>query len=151
MGHEMGHFVLGHVLRLVVILCLTVTLGFYLAHRLADALIHRYRARFGFDSLADVAALPLLTLILNASVFVVTPAVLVYARHMEHAADRFSLDLTHDNHALATAFVKLQEDNLSVPRPHPVLVFFRSSHPPLGDRIDFANTYHPWRGGSPQP
>ena len=47
------------------------------------------------------------------------------------------------------AFVKLQEENLGVPRPHPLLVLFRSSHPPLGDRIDFANAYRPWETGAP--
>ena len=151
MGHEMGHYVLGHMWRLIGLALMTTVVGLYLAHRLADALIRRFRSRFGFDSLADVAALPLLALLLNVATFVVTPAVLFYVRHTEHEADRFSLDLTHDNHATASAFVKLQEDNLSVPRPHPVVVFFRASHPPLGERIDFANTYHPWRDPPPQP
>jgi hypothetical protein len=26
---------------------------------------------------------------------------------------------------------------------------FRESHPPLGERIDFANQYHPWTTGQP--
>jgi Zn-dependent protease with chaperone function len=151
MGHEMGHYVLGHVWRFIVLTCLVVVAGLYLVHLLAHALISRFRTRFGFDSLADVAAFPLLSLILGLATFVLTPAVLAYARHAEHQADRFSLDLTHDNHAMATAFVKLQQDNLSVPRPHPILVFLRASHPSLGDRIDFANTYHPWRDPSPRP
>jgi Zn-dependent protease with chaperone function len=150
MGHEMGHYVLGHVWRFLVITCLVVWVGLYLAHRVTDALIERFRTRFGFDSLADVAAFPLLSLILGAAGFVLTPAVLAYSRHAEHEADRFSLELTHDNHAMATAFVKLQEDNLAIPRPHPILVFLRASHPTLGDRIDFANDYHPWRD-RPQP
>jgi hypothetical protein len=52
-----------------------------------------------------------------------------------------------DNHAAATAFVKLQQNNLSHPRPGPLFVWWRGSHPSLGDRIDFANGYRPWEAG----
>ena len=48
-----------------------------------------------------------------------------------------------------TAFVKLQTDVLAIPRPGLLNVLWRQSHPPLGERIDFANTYHPWRDGAP--
>ena len=43
------------------------------------------------------------------------------------------------------AFVKLQEENLSNPRPGLLYTLFRSTHPSIGDRIDFCNSYHPWR------
>jgi hypothetical protein len=47
------------------------------------------------------------------------------------------------------AFVKLQQENLSKPRPGRLYKFWRASHPPLGERIDFANTYRPWERGEP--
>ena len=47
------------------------------------------------------------------------------------------------------AFVKLQTDALGVPRPGLLYKIWRESHPPLGERIDFANDYHPWRDGRP--
>jgi Zn-dependent protease with chaperone function len=68
---------------------------------------------------------------------------------MEHEADRFALELTQDGHAAATAFVKLQQTNLANPRPGPLYVWWRGSHPSLGERIDFANTYRPWDRGEP--
>ena len=58
-------------------------------------------------------------------------------------ADRFGLDLTRDNHAAATAFVALQRQNLAVPRPGLLYKIFRASHPPIGERVDFINTYRP--------
>jgi Zn-dependent protease with chaperone function len=149
MGHEMGHFVLGHVHKRILLASLTVFLSLYVAHRSADGLIRRHRARFGFDRLSDVAALPLIILLTNGLALAVSPIFLAYSRHIEHEADRFGLEITRDNHAAATAFVKLQYENLGVPRPHPLVVFLRSSHPPLGDRIDFANNYRPWETGAP--
>ena len=65
------------------------------------------------------------------------------------AAHRFALELTRNNHAAATTFVRLQEENLSVPRPGPFFKLWRGSHPSLGDRVDFANHYRPWQAGQP--
>jgi hypothetical protein len=45
--------------------------------------------------------------------------------------------------------VKLQLDNLSNPRPHWLLRVLRADHPPLGERIDFCNSYRPWEQGQP--
>jgi Zn-dependent protease with chaperone function len=77
------------------------------------------------------------------------PAVLAFSRYQEHEADRFALELTRNNYAGATTFVRLQEENLSVPRPGPIFEFWRGSHPSLGDRVDFANHYRPWDTGEP--
>jgi STE24 endopeptidase len=149
MGHEMGHYALGHVPRTIAFASVMILLTLYLAHRSADGMIRRWSGRFGFDRLSDVASLPLIILLTNAFSLLVGPAFLGYSRHIEHEADRFALEITRDNHDLAMAFVKLQKENLGVPRPNPVVVFFRSSHPTLGDRIDFANTYEPWEHGEP--
>ncbi|HEX7794602.1 MAG TPA: hypothetical protein VF456_09640, partial [Vicinamibacterales bacterium] len=47
------------------------------------------------------------------------------------------------------AFVKLQEDALGNPWPGPLFKLWRADHPPLGERIEFSNDYHPWRDGAP--
>ena len=79
----------------------------------------------------------------------VIPISLAYNRYNEHEADRFSLEIMQNNHAAAMAFVKLQEENLAVPRPGWLYKIWRSSHPTLGDRIDFCNNYRPWEKGKP--
>ena len=79
----------------------------------------------------------------------IAPAELAFTRHLEHEADRFALEITQTNHSAGTAFVKLQEDALANPRPGLLFKLWRSSHPPLGERIDFGNDYHPWREGGP--
>jgi Zn-dependent protease with chaperone function len=74
---------------------------------------------------------------------------LAYSRYQEHEADQFALDLTHANHSGALSFVTLQQENLSNPRPGLFYKCFRSTHPSIGDRIDFCNAYHPWRSDGP--
>ena len=44
--------------------------------------------------------------------------------------------------------MKLQEDALGNPWPGPLFKLWRASHPPLGERIEFSNDYHPWRDGA---
>ena len=149
MGHEMGHYVLGHVWKTIVALSLLILVTLYLAHRTAGYFLSRFGARFGFRQLSDFAALPLLILLSNVFSLAVSPALLAWSRHQEHEADRFGLEITHDNHDAATAFVKLQEENLGVPRPGLLYKLWRSSHPPIGERIDFCNEYRPWERGEP--
>jgi STE24 endopeptidase len=149
MAHEMGHYVLGHLWRSIVALCLMSLFTLWLAHRTAGSLIRRFKHRFGFEELADVAALPLIVLLLNVFGFASVPAANAYSRHIEHEADRFGLEITRDSHAAATAFVKLQVQNLAVPRPGMLWQLWRASHPVLGERVDFANDYKPWEKGEP--
>jgi STE24 endopeptidase len=149
MGHEMGHYVLGHVWQLIGFFSLLVMATLYAIHLTAGWLIARYRDRIGFANLGDIASLPLVLLLFGVYGLVVTPAATGFSRHAEHEADRFGLEITRNNHAAATAFVKLQTDNLAVPRPNRLMVLFRENHPPLGDRIDFSNEYRPWESGAP--
>jgi Zn-dependent protease with chaperone function len=149
-GHELGHYVLGHVVVSIFVSWGLLLLGLYGAHRTADLLLSRFGGRFGFTQLSDVASLPLLMLLLSVFSLVIGPATLALSRYHEHEADRFALELTHDNHGGASAFVALQRQNLAVPRPGWLFKLFRASHPPIGERVDFMNTYRPWAHGEPE-
>ncbi len=149
MGHEMGHYVLGHVWKLILFSSALIMAVLYAIHLVVGWLINRYGRRFGFRELADVASLPLILLLFGASSLIVAPVALAVQRSFEHEADRFGLEITRDNHAAATAFVKLQQENLGVPRPGRLYVWWRASHPPLGERIDFSNDYRPWETNAP--
>jgi len=149
MGHEMGHYALGHVWYLVAFQTLLIMSSLYAAYRTAGAVLSRWGARFGFTTLADIASLPLILILINVFSLVVQPLALAFTRHIEHEADRFGLEITETSHSAGTAFVKLQQDALVVPRPGLLYKLWRESHPPLGERIDFTNDYHPWREGQP--
>ena len=147
MAHEMGHFVLGHTLMFIFGAAVLITVSLYVVHRTAGSLIARFSRQFGFSDLSDVASFPLLLLLGSIVSLVLVPALLALSRYQEHEADRFALELTRDNHAAATTFVRLQEENLSIPRPGTWYMLWRGSHPSLGERVDFANHYRPWEDG----
>jgi STE24 endopeptidase len=144
-AHELGHYVLGHIWTSILLSSALAILGLLGAHILSSFVLAHFSARMGFVRLSDVASLPLLMLLLSLLSMAIEPAMLAFSRYHEHEADRFALDLTHDNHDAATAFVALQQKNLAVPRPGPLFRFFRASHPSIGERIDFINSHHPWR------
>jgi len=147
MGHEMGHYVLGHVVKGIALFATIIIIGFYLIHRTAGWVLQRFGKRFGFTELSDIASLPLIALMFGAFTLVISPILLAYSRHQEHEADRFGLEITQDNYSCASAFAVLQKEDLGVPRPGTFYKIFRANHPVLGDRIDFCNDYHPWREG----
>ncbi len=149
MGHEVGHFVLRHTLTAILGATLLVTLALYVVHRVAGWAIARFRTRFGFDRLDDVASLPLLLLVGSVVGLAATPAALAFSRWQEREADRFGLELTRDNQAAARAFVRLHDENLGVPRTGLLFRLWRGSHPDPADRIEFSNRYRPWVHGEP--
>lgn len=149
MGHEMGHYVLGHVWKGILFAAFLILITLFLAYKTSNLLIKRYGLRWGFSELSDPAAFPLILLIISVFSLLVSPLTLAYSRYAEHEADRFAIEITRDNQAGATAFVKLQTENLSNPRPGAIVKFLRASHPPIGERVDFCNSYKPWETGEP--
>ena len=147
MGHEIGHYVLRHVLLGILFSSALTFLGLYIFYRVNGRLIGRFKARFGFDRLSDIASWPFILLFFTIGNLALDPFILAFSRHLEHEADRFALEITRDNHADATASIKLQIQNLSVPRPGLFYELWRASHPSVGERIDFANAYKPWQKG----
>jgi Zn-dependent protease with chaperone function len=76
------------------------------------------------------------------------------SRHYEHQADQFGLEVAYGivadpNAAEARAFQVLGEDDLADPDPDPFIKFWLYTHPPLDERIHFANAYKPWAEGKP--
>lgn len=149
MGHEMGHYVLNHIWKMLAIFSVLIAVMLYAVHRTAGAVIAWAHARFGFTELSDVASLPLIMLLFSLASFIASPLALGVTRHFEHEADRFGLEITRTNRAAALSFVRLQQDNLANPRPHWLVRLFRASHPTVAERIEFANTYRPWETGQP--
>jgi STE24 endopeptidase len=149
MGHEMGHYALNHVAQGLILSSIGSILALYLIHRVANSLIGRFGERFGFSQLSDVASVPLILFLAQITMLLGSPVINGFSRHMEHEADRFALEITRTNHAAANGFAKLQEDNLSIPYPGWLMTFWRSTHPPIGERIDFCNAYRPWVTGEP--
>jgi Zn-dependent protease with chaperone function len=148
-GHEMGHYVLGHVAQGIAVSSVLVLGGLWLANRLTRWAIARFGARLGVRDLRELEALPLLMSVATSLSLVLTPIGFAFSRHMEHEADRFGLELTRLNGPAASAFVKLYETNKGVPQPAPLYRIFRATHPSMADRVAFLNSYRPWASGQP--
>ena len=150
MGHEMGHYVLRHVVIGICVYSAILTLALLAIHLVASALLERSGVKLGVRGLSDPAALPLMLAIAAVLGVVIMPFALAFSRHQEHEADRFALEITRDNHACASAFVAMQASNLGYPRPDAWVVWLRYSHPSIGERVDFCNAYRPWEADDPR-
>ena len=104
----------------------------------------RWSGRFGFDDLADPASLPLIILILSVLWLTVSPLFNLFARHIEFEADRFGLELTHQNQAMGQIFANAVTRDGELSDWSPFFLVFRATHPSNAERIRFSNTYHPW-------
>ena len=147
MGHEMGHYVLWHPAKRIAFKSILILVSLYVACLLAGPVIGRFKHIWGFAAPSDFAALPLGVLAFWLFCLVDQPIDMAFSRHLDHEADRFGLELTHENHAAATAFAKLLQVGLGMPRPGIIPMIWFGSHPGIADRIEFCNTYHPWETG----
>ena len=149
MGHEMGHYVLHHMWWGLLFFSVMIFVILYLTSRTANYLLDRYKERFGFKQLSNIASYPLFILVINFYSLITAPIDNLFSRTIEHNADTFGLEITQDNQAAGEAFVVLQQSNLANPRPGLLYKIWRCSHPPLAERVDFCNTYCPWEEGKP--
>ena len=149
MAHEMGHYVLHHIWKMLAFAVAALFVVLWLAQRAVEWATGRWGRGWGFEVAHDPAAVPLLLLVLGVLAFLGTPAVNAVSRHYEHEADVFAVELTHLNDAGARAFVKFAEDSKVLPEPPAFVRFWRYSHPTLAERIRFCASYRPWLTGAP--
>jgi Zn-dependent protease with chaperone function len=141
MAHETGHYLMKHIWKFVGLFAVILFVFLFIISRTINIVIRRYGERMGFNDIADIASLPLLLLMLSLLSFVITPVFNMYGRSIEHDADEFGLELTGDGSTAASAFIKLANENLSNPSPHPFFEFWLFDHPTLSDRIAFCREY----------
>ncbi len=149
MGHEMGHYVLHHMWWGLLVYTLISIVTLFLIYLVGGWCIRRWQGRFGFSEMSNIASLPLIFLLYGIFSILLAPAGNIFSQRIEHNADTFGLELTHLNHAAGTGFVKLQMNNLGYPWPGELYMLFRASHPSIGARITYFNTYAPYCHGEP--
>ncbi len=151
-GHEMGHYVLGHIPRTIAFLWALFFVWLAAGAWILGRLFPAGMSRWGVRGLTDWASLPVLFLLVTLASEISTPLISGFVRSQEHEADRFGLEAIHglvpDSTAAATgAFQILGEANLADPDPSPFIRFWLYDHPPLAERLRFAATYDPWGKG----
>lgn len=130
-GHEIGHYVLGHVWRSVLVLSALAMLFFFLA----DRLFARFARLFGskVHDIGDPRGLPVLIFVLSFLGVFATPVSNSLIRIGESEADAYSLQMVNLPDALAGALVKTAE--YRYPRPHPLQEMLFYTHPSVERRV----------------
>jgi STE24 endopeptidase len=137
LAHELGHHV-HRDLPIGLLVESVVTLGgFYLA---SLGLTWGVEG-FGFESPADIAALPLFALVLGIYGLVTMPLSNAFSRWRERRADAYALEATGKGEAYASALTRLANQNLAEADPEDWVEFLLYSHPALSKRIAFAQRY----------
>jgi STE24 endopeptidase len=147
-GHELKHYVMGDNWKALAIVAAFLLAGFWLTDRLGRAAIRRFSRLWGFRELSDPASLPLIVFLLTFFWLAISPFFNLFARHIELEADRFGLELTHQNRAAALIFVRDAQTDLA-PDWGTFFLIFRADHPSIRTRIEFANSYKPWEQAGP--
>jgi STE24 endopeptidase len=148
LAHELGHFKHRHVaqrmlgifslslISLAVLGWLAHQSGFYLGLGVAPNLA----------APNDALALLLFMLALPPFAFFVSPLMAHFSRRHEFQADAYACAQA-DGRNLASALLKLHEDNAATLTPDPVYVRFYYSHPPASERLTALP--HPRSSGEP--
>ncbi|MFN4116772.1 MAG: M48 family metalloprotease, partial [Inhella sp.] len=93
MAHELGHYVLNHGPKMLMQFGLLILFGLLFCNAAMRGLFARYGERWGTQSVADVASLPLLSLVFSVFMLLATPVFNTIIRTQESEADRFGLHL----------------------------------------------------------
>ncbi len=142
MGHEMGHYIMNHMWYGLAMVVLFLCFALWLTNLLIHKVIRRFSARFKFDSLGDIASLPLIMIFVSVISFIFQPVTNGMSRYNEHQADIFGMENAGvSGEAAAIAFDKLAVFNLADPDPHPMVEFWFYSHPSLESRMEFVRNY----------
>jgi STE24 endopeptidase len=154
-GHEMGHYVLGHVRNTLIFVCALLLLALFLGFHLFHWMLRRWGTRWRIRGASDWASLPVLLLLFAIFSFLSEPLVNTYSRNQEHQADVYGLEVTHgillDARSVAVhSFQVMGEVDLDEPDPNRFIEFWTYTHPSTAERIAFAENYDPWDGGTPE-
>ena len=129
LGHELGHFKNGDILKNIGIMGLVMFVFFAIFGNLPDELF--LGLSLNNEPYAIIAVFMIFSPILS---FFLMPLISMISRHNEYAADEFGSNLS-TKEDLVSALLKLANENKSFPLSHPMYIFFYYSHPPLVERF----------------
>ena len=129
LGHELGHFKNGDILKNIGIVGLVMFVFFAIFGNLDEGLF----LSLGLNS--EPSSIIAVFLIFSSALsFFLMPLISLISRHNEYAADSFGSNLSSKKD-LVNALLKLANENKSFPHSHKIYIFFYYSHPPLIERF----------------
>ena len=133
-AHELGHVRLSHIWKILGLAAAISLASFYVSFLLFKA----GTGFFAFDEIYDVAAFPLLALILTAVGLILLPMQLAYLRHLEKQADIFAIEHIKNPGSFTSVMTKLANQNLIDPSPSRLEELLLYDHPPISKRLRYA-------------
>lgn len=136
LAHELGHFKHRHVLKRIVSLFAFSLAGLALLGWLSShaAFYEGLGVRPNLMSSNDGLALLLFMTVLPQFTYFISPLMAYFSRRHEFEADAYA-SAQASSHDLASALLKLHEDNAATLTPDPLYVRFYYSHPPASERL----------------
>ena len=129
LGHELGHFRHGDILKNLFMIGVVLFLAFWLFGYISQTLF----VQPGTPSDAGVL-IALMILLFSPFSFVFTPIISWVSRRNEYEADKYGAQVGGREH-LISALLKLVKENRHFPHAHPLTVFFYYTHPPILERL----------------
>jgi len=130
-AHELGHYKNKHIIKNIII----GTASSFLTLFLIALLYQNSLDWFGFESITQVSALPLLALWSMLIGIIQTPLGNILSRKFEYEADEYAVIETKNPFAFKKTLEKLTDQNLGDKEPHPFVEWFFYSHPSIKNRI----------------
>lgn len=140
LAHEMGHFKLKHIPKMMAASILQTGIMFYLlslflgneniAHAFSVSQVSVYSSLVFFGFLYTPISM-LVSILFN-----------ILSRKHEYEADNYAATTTDRPEELIEGLKRLSQANLSNLTPHPLMVFIHYSHPPVLDRIHNLRTFN---------
>jgi STE24 endopeptidase len=136
LAHELGHYRRRHILKRIVLMFSLSLLGFAaLGWATSQAWFYSgLGVTPAMDAPNDALALILFLLVVPLFTFFLSPLMAQVSRQHEFEADAFAMEKTRGAD-LASALLKLYQDNASTLTPDPLYARFYYSHPPASERL----------------
>jgi STE24 endopeptidase len=145
MGHEMGHYVLNHAYKGLIMIGVVIVIAFAFLNWGINFALASGGEIWGVREITDVAVLPLAAIVLALFFFVTTPVGNTITRTMEFEADMYGLNAARQPDGEANVDMLLGEYRKLDPSPLEEFIFF--DHPSGRTRITAAMR---WKAEHPE-
>jgi STE24 endopeptidase len=133
MGHEIGHYVMHHILTGVMFSFIAILVMFVLLRWALERALGQWGIRWQIRGIEDIAVLPLAMLILSSLSFLFMPVANTFSRMQEYEADLYGLNASRQPDGEAEVDLLLGEYRKLDPGPVEEFIFF--DHPSGRGRI----------------
>ena len=132
LGHELGHYKLGHIKKGLLSSLVFGFIGFYLLSEILQS--DNFFLDHGLENLTIYSKFLLFYLVIGSYTFFTKPFTSALSRKREFEADDFSFQYTNGEYMIS-GLLKLSKDNASNLTPDPLYSSYYYSHPPIAERV----------------